>query len=77
MAAAETAHMLQLIGQIVEARRLTLLFTEHDMDVVFSLAQRISVLHHGQIIAAGPPQEIRQNAEVQRVYLGRTANARG
>ena len=75
MAPAETMEMLQLIGQIVAARDLTLLFTEHDMDVVFSLAQRISVLHHGEIIATGPPQEIRQDAEVQRVYLGKAADA--
>ena len=67
--------MMQLIGEIVAARGLTLLFTEHDMDVVFSLAQRISVLHHGQIIASGQPQEIRQDKEVQRVYLGKAADA--
>lgn len=75
MAPAETVEMMQLIGEIVAARGLTLLFTEHDMDVVFSLAQRISVLHHGEIIASGQPQEIRQNKEVQLVYLGKAADA--
>jgi len=43
---------------------------EHDMDVVFTLADRISVLHYGKMLASGPPDEIRCNAEVQRAYLG-------
>jgi branched-chain amino acid transport system ATP-binding protein len=47
-----------------------ILLVEHDMDAVFALADRISVLFYGRIIASGPPQEIRRNKEVQRAYLG-------
>jgi branched-chain amino acid transport system ATP-binding protein len=43
---------------------------EHDMDVVFSLADRITVLHRGTIITTGPPEEIRDNQEVKDAYLG-------
>ena len=49
---------------------MTLLFTEHDMSVVFSIADRISVLHHGEILASGAPDEVRKDVEVRRVYLG-------
>lgn len=66
----ETTESIELIRQITEARGLTLLFTEHDMGVVFNIADRISVLHHGEIIATGTPREVRDDAEVRRVYLG-------
>jgi branched-chain amino acid transport system ATP-binding protein len=58
------------VSRIVRERELTLLFTEHDMDVVFSIAQRIMVLHQGRVIAAGAPAEVRGDPEVRRVYLG-------
>jgi branched-chain amino acid transport system ATP-binding protein len=48
----------------------TILLIEHDMDAVFSLADRVSVLVAGRIIASGTPQEIRSNPDVQRAYLG-------
>jgi branched-chain amino acid transport system ATP-binding protein len=51
-------------------QNLTILLVEHDMDVVFRLAQRISVLVYGQVIASGHPEEIRANAEVHKAYLG-------
>ena len=54
-------------------RGLTILFTEHDMGVVFGIAKRISVLHQGTLIADGFPQEVRNSEEVQKVYLGGTA----
>ena len=70
MSAQETHESIALLGRIAKERNLTLLFTEHDMDVVFSIAHTIAVLHQGRIIAVGPPQEVRTNAEVRRVYLG-------
>jgi branched-chain amino acid transport system ATP-binding protein len=70
MSAAETRETIRLIARIARERRLTLLFTEHDMDVVFSIAQRITVLHQGRVIADGPPGEVRRQPEVRRVYLG-------
>ncbi|HET7874114.1 MAG TPA: ABC transporter ATP-binding protein [Methylomirabilota bacterium] len=70
MSAAETRETIQLIERIARERHLTLLFTEHDMEVVFSIAQRITVLHQGRVIADGPPDEVRRHPEVRRVYLG-------
>jgi len=70
MSATETRDAISLLERIVAERKLTLLFTEHDMDVVFSIAQKIAVLHQGQLIAQGSPSEVRNNAEVRRVYLG-------
>ena len=70
MSPSETADSIKLINDITTARGLTLLFTEHDMGVVFGIADRISVLHHGEIIASGLPDEVRNDPEVRRVYLG-------
>ena len=70
MSAAETRESIRLIERIVRERGLTLLFTEHDMEVVFSIAQRLTVLHQGRVIADGAPDEVRRDAEVRRVYLG-------
>ena len=70
MSAAETRDSMELLRRIAAERGLTLLFTEHDMNVVFSTAQRIAVLHQGRVIAEGPPAAIRGHAEVRRVYLG-------
>jgi branched-chain amino acid transport system ATP-binding protein len=70
MSASETYETIRLIERLARERHLTLLFTEHDMAVVFSLAAKITVLHQGQVIAAGTPAEVRHNPEVRRVYLG-------
>src|SRR4029450_4424561 len=70
MSAAETRESIRLIEGIARERSLTLLFTEHDMEVVFSIAQRITVLHQGRVIADGTPDEVRRDPEVRRVYLG-------
>lgn len=75
MSPAETAQTIALIGRIARERNLALLFTEHDMEVVFTIADRIAVLHHGELIAEGAPDTIRAHPEVQRVYLGGAANA--
>ena len=66
----DTAAAVAVIRQIARERALTILLVEHDMDVVFNLADRISVLHLGQLIAEGSPAEIRANVEVQKAYLG-------
>jgi branched-chain amino acid transport system ATP-binding protein len=70
MSPQETADTIALIGRIVRDRGLTLLFTEHDMDVVFSIAERITVLHQGAVLAEGTPAEVQRNEHVQRIYLG-------
>ena len=70
MSASETHDTIRLLERIAEARSLTLLFTEHDMEVVFSIAQKIAVLHQGRLIAAGSPESVRANPEVRRIYLG-------
>ncbi len=72
MSPQETASTIALIEKLARERGLTLLFTEHDMDVVFSIAEQITVLHQGEVLASGKPDEVRNNLEVQRVYLGET-----
>lgn len=64
----ETHHAVELIRRLTEGK--TLVIIEHDMDVVFSLADRITVLHYGRILASGPPAEIKNNQEVKNAYLG-------
>ncbi|HMH53992.1 MAG TPA: ABC transporter ATP-binding protein [Candidatus Acidoferrum sp.] len=66
----DTAATVGVIRQIARDRRQTIILVEHDMDVVFDLADRISVLHFGQLIAEGTPDQIRANTEVQKAYLG-------
>ena len=70
MSAAETRETIRLLERIAAERSLTLLFTEHDMEVVFSIAQKIAVLHQGRLIAQGNPETVQRNADVRRVYLG-------
>jgi branched-chain amino acid transport system ATP-binding protein len=70
MSASETHETIALIERIARERRLTMLFTEHDMAVVFSIAQKISVMHQGRVIAHGDPATVRADAQVRRVYLG-------
>jgi branched-chain amino acid transport system ATP-binding protein len=72
MSAQETHQTIELIGRITREKGLTLLFTEHDMEVVFSISERIMVLYQGRLIAEGTPHEIRRNPDVQKVYLGET-----
>jgi branched-chain amino acid transport system ATP-binding protein len=67
MSAAETHDTMELVRRI--AKDLTILIVEHDMQVVMELAQRITVLHYGEILAEGTPSEIQQNPRVLEVYL--------
>jgi branched-chain amino acid transport system ATP-binding protein len=70
MAPAERGALMALTARIARDRGLTVLFTEHDMDVVFATADRIMVLHQGRLIAEGMPGDVRAHREVQAVYLG-------
>jgi branched-chain amino acid transport system ATP-binding protein len=70
MEAGARREMVQLVRRICDQRGLTLLFCEHDMDAVFSIAARITVLHQGRVLTEGSPEEVRQNAEVREIYLG-------
>jgi branched-chain amino acid transport system ATP-binding protein len=70
MSPEETAATLDLIRRLARMRGLTILFCEHDMDVVFSVAQSIMVMHQGTTLIQGKPEEVRGNKEVQKAYLG-------
>ncbi|MGI9386003.1 MAG: ABC transporter ATP-binding protein, partial [Methyloligellaceae bacterium] len=71
MGSEESATMIALLREL--GTRKTILLVEHDMDAVFALADRISVLVYGRIIATGTPDEIRANADVRDAYLGEAA----
>ena len=70
MSPEETIATTQLIQELARTRGLTVLFTEHDMSVVFGIAKRITVLHQGAVIADGKPEELKANKQVQKIYLG-------
>ena len=67
---AERAMVLDLVRRLAVERQTTFTVVEHDMDVVFALADWIVVLHRGQVLAEGPPAAIRENREVREIYLG-------
>jgi ABC-type branched-subunit amino acid transport system ATPase component len=69
MSPAETGRVTELIASL--DRSLTLVIVEHDMDVVFRLAERITVLHEGRVIAEGTPAQVRGDTLVNEVYLGK------
>ncbi len=73
MAPAERHGLMDLVRGISRAGNLSVLFTEHDMDVVFGYADRVIVLAEGELIAQGAPAEVRADARVRRVYLGEEA----
>ncbi len=70
MSPRDRVELMALTADIARAKNIGVLFTEHDMDVVFRRADRILVLSRGRLIAEGTPEEVRRNAEVQAVYLG-------
>jgi branched-chain amino acid transport system ATP-binding protein len=73
MAPAERVELMALTATIVEDRGISVLFTEHDMDVVFRHADRVLVLDAGRIVADGSPAEVRADPHVQAIYLGTAA----
>ena len=70
MAPSERITLMDLIADIVRERAISVLFTEHDMDVVFGNAHRIMVLNRGKLIADGSAEDIRNDSQVKEVYLG-------
>lgn len=70
MSPEETGATMELIKQLATIRGLTILFCEHDMDIVFSAAQSIMVMHQGRTLVQGAPEEVRKNREVLKAYLG-------
>ncbi len=70
MSPEETVSTVGLVERLAHEFKMSLLFTEHDMAVVFGISQRIYVLHQGRIITEGKPTDIAQNEEVQAIYLG-------
>ena len=70
MAPEERGALMQLVVDLARRERLAVLFTEHDMSMVFGYASRVIVLHQGEVIAEGLPEAIRNDARVREVYLG-------
>ena len=70
MSPEETLATMDLIKRLASNQGLTILFCEHDIDVVFSIAQKIMVMHQGRTLVQGKPDEVRSNKEVQDAYLG-------
>jgi branched-chain amino acid transport system ATP-binding protein len=68
MSKGETMEMVELIEKVTEKK--TLIIVEHDMDVVFRLANRITVIYYGKVLASGPPERIRNDPQVKDAYLG-------
>jgi branched-chain amino acid transport system ATP-binding protein len=77
MAPRERVALMQLVRRIATDRGLAVLFTEHDMDVVFGVADRIAVLARGELIAAGDAETIRADARVRAIYLGTGSTSGG
>ena len=77
MAPAERTALMALARDLAKARGMAVLFTEHDMDVVFGVADRILVLNRGELIAQGSGEEIRAHPQVREVYLGSGATSGG
>jgi branched-chain amino acid transport system ATP-binding protein len=70
MAPKERNELMALTARLSSERNIAVLFTEHSMDVVFSYATRVLVLSRGKLIASGDPATVRDNKQVQEVYLG-------
>ncbi len=71
MAPDERLRLMDLVRDLARKRNISVLFTEHDMDIVFGHADRILVMHRGEVLAEGSPEEIRGHAAVREVYFGK------
>ena len=69
----ETDRMVELVVEMASAEQLTVLLSEHDMDVVFGISDQVTVLHQGQVIARGEPETVQRDERVVEVYLGSEA----
>ncbi len=77
MAGPERTALIQLVRRLVTQQGLAVLFTEHDMDVVFGVSDRILVLNRGEVVTEGVPQAIRADARVREIYLGTGSTSGG
>ena len=75
MGESEKAMVIDIIRRMNREREVTILFTEHDMDVVFDMAQKITVMHEGSFFAEGLPDEMRSDKGVQEIYFGEATDA--
>jgi branched-chain amino acid transport system ATP-binding protein len=71
MSPSDRADIAQLVARTREERGITVVMTEHDMDVVFGLANRIMVMNYGEVVATGSVDEVRCDPKVREVYLGK------
>ena len=74
MSPANRKEAVRMIGEIVRTRGMTLVLTEHDMGVVFELGSRLTVLHYGEVVASGLPEEVRRDPTVREIYLGQSGS---
>jgi ABC-type branched-chain amino acid transport systems, ATPase component len=70
VARAEGYEIMKLVKKLAQEQQMTMIFIEHDMDIVFNYADQISVMSNGQLLATGTPSEIKENQFVQEAYLG-------
>lgn len=75
MSPEETQGITELLSKVCNQQKITIVFTEHDMKVVFGISDNITVLHQGRVIVDGKPEEIKNNNEVIEAYLGEDFNA--
>jgi branched-chain amino acid transport system ATP-binding protein len=70
MSLEETQETMALVDHLNREQNITILFTEHDLSVVFNNARNIALLHHGEIIIRGTPDQVRMNETAQKIYFG-------
>jgi branched-chain amino acid transport system ATP-binding protein len=72
MSPSDRRGMTQLLARLKAETGVTIVMTEHDMDIIFELADRLMVLNYGEVIAVGRPDEVRDDPMVRQVYLGQS-----